>query len=258
MSPNKQLTTFLIVYHILGITLSYDSDEFVTIYSSCNDVTQDGMYYIKPLPDGPPLPVICSNGYVMLDGALDIEINTYPYYLSSHDYGRYSKDYSISSLDDLSTYRQWLLFADENTKFNVAKDCLSCQQGQYGDNTVYYADSHIFCFSALMTSGCAEDTSSDEYHPESCNQCDSGMPRDLISNPWTQCFALQLSADHEIDHDHTSCVQHGLTFHPVISHIHDACTCYQPMEDQVLSYQVLTQFDASTFQTNMYDLLYLK
>ena len=47
-----------------------------------------------------------------------------------------------------------------------------------------------------------------------------------------------LDADHPIDHDHTSCVAHGLTFHPVISNVRDACTCYQPQEEEVLSYQV--------------------
>eukprot|EP00486_Rosalina_sp_Unknown_P001205 CAMPEP_0201565262 /NCGR_PEP_ID=MMETSP0190_2-20130828/4248_1 /ASSEMBLY_ACC=CAM_ASM_000263 /TAXON_ID=37353 /ORGANISM="Rosalina sp." /LENGTH=712 /DNA_ID=CAMNT_0047982553 /DNA_START=729 /DNA_END=2869 /DNA_ORIENTATION=- len=50
-------------------------------------------------------------------------------------------------------------------------------------------------------------------------------------------YGITIDADHEINHDHMTCVAHGLTFHPVISNVRDACTCYQPQEE-VTSYQV--------------------
>ena len=170
------------------------SSTYITIYSSCSDITEDGMYYIKPLPDSDTiLPVICSNGYVMLDGSLDENLLSYPSLLSSNDYGRFNKYYLISDLDDLSTYREWLLFANENTKFNVAPGCMSCQNGQFDDNTVYYIDSHTYCFSGAITTGCIDDTKAYDYHPESCNQCDVGVfPNDDLTQPWTKCMALQL------------------------------------------------------------------
>eukprot|EP01083_Nonionella_stella_P067358 178120_1 len=243
MSPSVFI--LIIFFLTVHITCSkelrlHDSDGVTTVYSSCNGITDNGLYYIKPMPNLPVIPVICSNEYVMIDGSLDANLQTLPSYLSSQDYGRNNKYYTISSLDDLSTYRQWLLMADDDTKFNIAPNCMQCEPGQFGDNTVYYTDSHIYCFSAAITSGCIDDTQSANYHPESCNQCDVGtFPNDDPSQPWTKCVALHLSADHPINHDHISCVAHGLTFHPVISNVRDFCTCYQPLEDTgVTSYQI--------------------
>jgi len=217
-----------------------EGDEYTTVYSSCNEVEVDGLYYIKPLPDLPVLPVICSNGYAMLDASLDINLNVYPSYLSSWDYGRLNTDYILSRLDDLSTFREWFLPADENTQFYVAPGCTECVAGDYDDNTVYYIDSHTFCFSGAVINGCIDDTESSSYHAESCNTCDAGIwPSNDQTQPWLKCTALQLSADHVIDHEHITCVAHGLTFHPSLSTVRDACTCYRPVEsDGVLAYSV--------------------
>ena len=121
-------------------------------------------------------------------------------------------------------FREWLLMADEHTKFKVAPGCAQCKAGQFGEDTVYYIDSHSFCFSGAITTGCigtlhihlkicritcshSEDASSATYHSESCNQCDVGVfPNDEATKPWTKCTALQMDADHAIDHDHASCV----------------------------------------------------
>ena len=95
-----------------------------------------------------------------------------------------------------------------------------------------------------------------DYHPESCNQCDAGeWPADSDHDvtPFTKCRALQLDADHAINHDHVTCVAHGLTFHPVISNVRDACTCYQPQEDEVASYQVYLYMFLQQIMTIFYN-----
>eukprot|EP01083_Nonionella_stella_P256327 878687_1 len=100
---------------------THDTSEYTTtIYSSCNDIKKDGLYYIKPIPDLPVLPVICSNGYTMLDASLDINLKTLPFFLSSWDYPRLNTYYILSRLDDENTFREWYLPSDENTKFNIA------------------------------------------------------------------------------------------------------------------------------------------
>ena len=228
-----------------------DSSSTRLIYSSCNKITHDGLYYIKPLPDSPILPVICSNGYAMLDGSLDLNMKSIPHLLSSHDYGRFNKHYTVSRLDDLSTFREWLFMADKDTQFRIAPDCMQCEEGQFGNNTVYYTDSHTYCFSGAITSGCIDDDESANYHPESCNICNVGtFPNHDPSQPWTKCTALQLDADHAINHEHNSCVAHGLTFHPSISNVRDACTCYQPMEEAIAYNVSISELPLVTAQHN--------
>ena len=210
-----------------------------TIYSSCNEITDDGLYYIKPMADKPVLPVICSNGYSMLDASLDKNLKIYPSFLTSWDYGRLNTYYILSRLDDLVTFRDWFIPADDNTKFNIALGCNECIPGDFGDNTVYYIDSHTYCFSGSMINGCIDDINSASYHPESCNTCDVGVWPENNPQEWTKCMALHMDSDHIVQHDHISCVAHGLTFHPTLSLIRDACTCYQPMEiNGVIQYQI--------------------
>ena len=146
-----------------------DNDKLVTIYSSCNEIEKNGLYYIKPMKEAGILPVICNNGYTMIDGSLDMDINILPQFLNSWDQGQWQDGGIISNLDDLSTFREWWLPADENTKFRVAKDCGECIDGQFGDNTVYYTDSNTYCVSRDMTSGCIEETNSWYYHPVLCD-----------------------------------------------------------------------------------------
>ena len=62
-----------------------DEDSFTTIFSSCGEI--DGLFYLKPSPDLGILPLICSNGYAMIDGYLDRNLQTLSQFLSSWDYG---------------------------------------------------------------------------------------------------------------------------------------------------------------------------
>merc|ERR1711933_579654 len=133
-------------------------------------------------------------------------------------------EYILSQLDDLSTFREWFLPSDNFTKFRIAPNCKECVDGHYADSTVYYTDSHTFCFSATSTNGCIKDKESSSYYAESCNKCDVGS-FDESSGRWTKCVALQMSADQSINHNHLECVAHGLSFHPVLSLNRDSCTC---------------------------------
>ena len=229
---------FLILSLLIYAIFAKDDTMHTTIHSSCNDIRVNGLYYIKPLPDLPILPVICSNGYSMLDASLDANLQSYPSHLSSWDYGRTNTDHILSQLDDLSTFREWFIASDKNTKFRVAPRCNECIGGEFGNNTVYYIDSHTFCFSAAVMNGCIEDSESVNYHIESCNQCDVGT-FDEESGKWIKCEAVHMSADQSINHDHLQCVAHGLTFHPVLSLNRAACTCYQPRSEQQTAYKVL-------------------
>ncbi len=73
---------FVFTLSILSQTLPSVS---ITIHSSCNTLI-DGLHYIKPLENNNIIPVICSNGYTMIDPSLNFESIT-PY-LSSYDYSR--------------------------------------------------------------------------------------------------------------------------------------------------------------------------
>eukprot|EP01084_Bolivina_argentea_P059344 108365_1 len=71
-------------------------EEYVEIYSYCDPTNSNihqnnGLYYIKPFPNGLIIPVICCNGYIMIDPSLDLN--------------------NISSYDTC-TFREWWLPAD--------------------------------------------------------------------------------------------------------------------------------------------------
>eukprot|EP01084_Bolivina_argentea_P135070 238070_1 len=190
----------------------------IELHSSCNDITTDGLYYIKPSEKGAIIPVICSNGYVMIDLSLDINMNSYSSYLSSWDYGRNNMDYILPNLDDKSTFRSWWLLSDSNTKFTVAPNCNSCELSN--NDIVYYSDSSLFCFS-IYNSG---DPCLDDIYPQySCNKCD-------VIHQQSHCFAMRMNPDTPINYDHNECVTHGLLYRPSMSFQRNACNCYKPLQ----------------------------
>lgn len=188
--------------------LLMDPQKYAKIYSHCdpnpNSIIHqnNGLYYVKPSEDGPIIPVICSNGYTMIDVSLDTNLKSIPHYLSSHDYARGTKEYILTQLDDTSTFRQWWLPSDKNTKFRIAKNCASCEQStdpKLRDNVVYYTDSNLFCYTSYL----GQNACSDEMNEFACNVCDIGQfaevehveTNDTHSKYWKQCTALQSSAD---------------------------------------------------------------
>jgi len=228
------------LYALFALTIVQTSDQhlrgdYVTVYSHC-DTTPDskihkdnGLYYVKPSRDGPILPVVCSNGYTMIDGSLDLNLKSLPSFLSSYDYSRTSMNYIITNLDDTATFREWWLPADADTKFRVAKNCKSCESAtatdsdELADNVVYYTDSSLFCYTWFNGNNpCAENVN--EY---ACNVCDNGkFSSDGVY--WTECSALQVSPDTPSWHDPQMRVNHPLIYRPVISMVRDQCVCYQP------------------------------
>eukprot|EP01084_Bolivina_argentea_P301901 520989_1 len=232
-----------------------DPKKYIKVYSQCDPSlnseihTNNGLYYIKPSEDGPVIPVICSNGYTMIDLSLDINLKSIPLYLSSYDYSRGSLNYVITNLDDTSTFRQWWLPSDKNTKFRIAPDCASCEQSTdplLNDNVVYYTDSSLFCF----TSYTGADACEENINEYSCNICDAGMftgsddthiPQ---SNHWSSCTALQSSSDTPSWHEPFMRVNHHLIYRPVMNLNRASCTCYQQQnKDDILPAQYMVHID---------------
>ena len=185
-----------------------DPEKYIKIYSHCDTNPNssihhnNGLYYIKPSDDGPIIPVICSNGYTMIDVSLDTNLKFIPHYLSSYDYARATKEYILTDLDDTSTFREWWLPSDKNTKFRVAKNCASCEQAtdsKLRDHVVYYADSFLFCYTGYL----GQNACFDDINEFACNVCDVGQFSDdnatkvneTNTKYWKQCTALQSSAD---------------------------------------------------------------
>eukprot|EP01083_Nonionella_stella_P290532 988555_1 len=236
----KPIYVLFITYLDLRLTLG--DDQYVDVYSYC-DPTPDsnihkdnGLYYLKPLANGPIIPAICSNGYTMLDPSLDTNLESFPSYLSSWDYARTSLDYIITNLDDTSTFREWFLPSDSYTKFSVAPQCKSCHAAtDPNDDVVYYTDGFNFCYTSYIAGNpCAQNIN--EY---ACNQCDVGVfstdPQDIY---WESCSALQVSADTPSWHEPQMRVNHHLIYRPVMSLTRDACTCCQMSTVEPIKYSV--------------------
>eukprot|EP01083_Nonionella_stella_P218430 783282_1 len=156
---------------------------------------------------------------------------------------------SSIQLDDTSTFRQWWLPSDKNTKFRIAPDCASCEQSTdplLNDNVVYYTDSSLFCF----TSYTGADACEENINEYSCNICDAGMftgsddthiPQ---SNHWSSCTALQSSSDTPSWHEPFMRVNHHLIYRPVMNLNRASCTCYQQQnKDDILPAQYMVHID---------------
>ena len=87
----------------------------ISISSSCNDKDVDGLYYIKPTENGAVIPVICNNGYTMLDASLNFdEISTY--FTSLYQYGDpLSPTMYGTDCSETSGWRDWFIPANDVT-----------------------------------------------------------------------------------------------------------------------------------------------
>ena len=188
------INILFIVYHVNSIE---------TISSSCNDKERDGLYYIKPTPNGEIIPVICNNGYTMLDASLNFDIIE-SYFTSMYRYGNDDKIMYGTDCSDSSGWRDWYIPAKDDTKFRVARNCQECTSGDiYGDNTGYYMTSGYFCPVDVDSLGCVAHNDALVEDPM-CQICDDedgicgvGSGRDgIVTGNWCDCYTLQLSGDH--------------------------------------------------------------
>ena len=203
--------------------------ESIEISSSCNDKEVDGLYYIKPTHQGEVIPVICNNGYTMIDASLNFD-SIASYLTSLYRYGNDDKAMYGTDCADNGGWRDWWTPANDLTKFRVARDCIECQTGGiHGDNTGYYMTNGYFCPVMFDTDGCInpDDSLSENVMCNICDDveglCGSGEGRDGqdITDPasysaWCDCYTLQLSADHQTVTTHREYCQ-GTCF------IHDLC-----------------------------------
>ena len=151
-----------------------ESSIYVPVSSSCNDKEVDGLYYIKPTRDGKVIPVICQGGYTMLDASLNLQ-SLSTYFTSMYQYGDADKKMYGTDCSDNGGWREWFIPANKNTKFTVAKDCMSCEEGgMYGDNTGYYMTNGYFCPVNVDSDGCSanKDLTGQTLPDVMCNICD--------------------------------------------------------------------------------------
>eukprot|EP01083_Nonionella_stella_P216978 779289_1 len=196
------------------------------LHSSCNSLV-DGLQYIKPLQTGKVIPVICSNGYTMIDPSLHLDSITS--YLSSSDYSRRSSTILSSELNDFVNWSEWWLpaTATDNTLFTVSPACNTCILNT-DMNNAYYMSNYYFCFKTLPHNECDLSNASLSIY---CNPCDDGQH---ALTDWTHCYGIQLSADHVIDTDHNKCVSQTIMARPSMVTDRSFCTCYKPLRDDVI------------------------
>ena len=242
--------TLLVLFNYVDVTipsfLSLAEKESrlqkLSIATSCNDLA-DGVHYIKPSKDGEIIPVVCDNGYTMINLNLNQDsISSYFtswYQTHEEENGVFSPDCDIDTAE--TSWRDWWEPATSETNFRVSPDCTSCESSlSYGDNTAYYMTSYYFCFNKQHDSACAYtkdevatmDTLSYDVENREvtmCNVCDDTY-RDLsvCNGQWCDCLSLQLDADTQSDADHDRCVDIGyIVVKPSVTNGGHYCTCYQ-------------------------------
>ena len=205
------LICYLLVVYGEDITAE---DVTVSIASSCNPHTnKNGLYYIKPTSTGEIIPVICNNGYTMLDASLNLtQLSTY--FTSFYRYGSDVQTIYGTDCSDVSGWRDWFIPANENTKFRVAIGCDECKSGEmFGDNTAYYMTSGYFCPVTVDGLGCIDSVKSMDN--PFCMVCDdeAGMCGDSqgregpYTGKWCDCYTLQLTSDTKTGSKHSEYCQ---------------------------------------------------
>ena len=96
--------------------MEIEQDIYVEVASSCNKKEENGLYYIKPTRQGKVIPVICNNGYTMLDASLDYD-SLKSYFTSMYQYGDADKTIYGTDCGDSNGWRDWFIPANDNTKF---------------------------------------------------------------------------------------------------------------------------------------------
>eukprot|EP00485_Elphidium_margaritaceum_P009873 CAMPEP_0202685912 /NCGR_PEP_ID=MMETSP1385-20130828/1730_1 /ASSEMBLY_ACC=CAM_ASM_000861 /TAXON_ID=933848 /ORGANISM="Elphidium margaritaceum" /LENGTH=1663 /DNA_ID=CAMNT_0049340385 /DNA_START=133 /DNA_END=5121 /DNA_ORIENTATION=- len=208
----------------------------IEIASDCSNL-EDGLQYI--LPDeqiGSVIPVICDNGWTMLNAALTPNLVDY---FTSYSLSHRDPTLMLPNTDDHTSWRDWFIPADEDTLFRVAADCSQCAADDYadtmwGDNTAYYATGDYLCFYIRKTDNlCSVD---DVY----CNACDEPNVKtyDQAYDPddpesetfpmWQQCKYVRYNADVYSNPDHYVCTHREPFVWPALGSDGTGCTCYKP------------------------------
>eukprot|EP00484_Ammonia_sp_Unknown_P011181 CAMPEP_0197073724 /NCGR_PEP_ID=MMETSP1384-20130603/210752_1 /TAXON_ID=29189 /ORGANISM="Ammonia sp." /LENGTH=1715 /DNA_ID=CAMNT_0042512563 /DNA_START=84 /DNA_END=5232 /DNA_ORIENTATION=+ len=208
----------------------------IEIASDCTEL-DDGLQYILPDPSiGTVIPVMCDNGWTMLNGALTP--NIYDYF-TSYSLSHRDTTLILPNTDDHTSWRDWFIPADDDTLFRVAEDCTQCLADDnpdtlWGDNTAYYATGDYLCFYIRKTLNLC--SVSDVY----CNVCDDPDAKlyDQAYDPddpesdtypmWQQCKAVRFNADARSDADHYMCTHREPFVWPSLGSDGTGCTCYKP------------------------------
>ena len=228
------------------------SSSQIAIPTSCNDQSIDGVYYIKPTASGNVIPVICSNGYTMLDLSLN-EHAIRSYFTSFYQYGDEFRTIYGTDCGESSAWKDWYIPADSDTQFRVADQCTECIDGeQHGSSTAYYMTGRYICPTATDNGGCGSTSfNTSKLSDQMCNICDDtsalcgavdGIESEY-TGAWCDCYSLQFPADLETTTDSDQYCKTGyLTWRPSVVTDRSQCTCYKPAvyEDIPTEYIVST------------------
>ena len=195
-----------------------NKNEIVEIPDSCSDVA-DGLRYIQPFSSGPALPVVCNNGFAVLDASLSLD--SYKNYFSSFTFSRQTGGLShrqisvlsefdcdpkvtqtkkaiigLPELEDFSNWDEWWLPAANNIANNEIKnsnsndheeymfktslDCINCDSNE-NKSLGLYVTSHHFCSAASKFNLCSMVNEYPDFD-FFCQQClDEATQRDAKS-----------------------------------------------------------------------------
>ena len=236
----------------LVASIHFAGSDSIYIPSSCDNLV-DGVHYVKPSSDGEVIPVVCNDGYTIINLQLNQEsvASYFTSWYQTHwdENGIFSPDCDVLIDSDETdnggtSWRDWWSPATSDTKFRVSKDCVSCESSlSYGDNTAYYMTNYYFCLNKFRKTYCQyssdellamDDLSFDKNASiGQCNICDDAYRgTGCSSDEWCDCMSLQLDADTKTDTNHDSCIaSETIIVKPSISNDGHYCTCYQTETD---------------------------
>eukprot|EP01084_Bolivina_argentea_P276315 471466_1 len=232
----------------------------VQLHSSCNDL-DDGLRYILPKETGNVIPVICNNGYTIIDISLNQDVistyfssfdNKYSQPTDTHMMTNDGNDFMIYGTEcgDLSSWRSFWTPADKDTLFRVSPDCVQCETSHsYDENVAYYMTNYYHCGNAMRKNWCPYDLSDpniinsiqmsydvEDTSISQCNICDGDV---FETDVWENCYALRLSADVMTSDNHDNCViGNKLVVRPSVISNHAKCTCYKPKKSYIFDINI--------------------
>jgi len=246
--PFFSVSLTLLPYLAYLIGTSNAATEIITLPSACNDLS-NGDHYLQPLSQeeyesltgdssskSPVVLATCYNGYTIVNPKQD---SNFEKLFSS--YHTYHSTYAGPNLNDHVTWQEWLLPSrlDEDMIFSVSEDCQTClsyDDLEYGDDTVYYMTGDSYGCNWPLKNLCDFDADTLE-----CYQCTASgaTATDTVdtTNMYGKCGHMPATSYSTVNSDHSWCTEHTGGSQPSIGTINRFCVCYKP----------------STYQTNTVD-----
>jgi len=210
--------------HIVFDDSDDDTAEIDGVASSCLGLS-DGEHLILPTKEVngsmPVLRVTCSNGWTILNPALDPL--AVPMYFSS--WLDYTDSVAGPSLDDFASWRDWLVPADDNTLFTTSPDCSSCEMdlGLDAEGGVYHMTGNYYLCAWGTKGDCDMDLDANCF---SCVNRHGGA--DYLEWMSGTCTHLAATPDTKVYSHHDDCTGMSDNSKPSLGTSGHHCVCYQP------------------------------